>query len=156
MLSKGKKIIVLVSMAALLIVTGYLNITLNNRVIDTGGQIATGSFFSTYRADRLSTRNQEMAYLDAIIASTTSSADAIAVAEAKRISLVQAIESELVMEGLIKARGFNDVIVTNSTNNVNVIVKSAELLAAEVSQIVAVVQEQTGKSIDNIKIIPVE
>ena len=156
MLSKGKKIIVLVSMAALLIVTGYLNITLNNRVVDTGGDITTATFFSTYRLDRLSTRNQEMAYLDAIIASEASSADAKTVAESKRIQLVQAIESELVMEGLIKAKGFGDVIVTNSTNNVNVIVKSTELNASEVSQIVAIVQEQTGKGIDNIKIIPVE
>lgn len=155
MLSKGKKILVLVSMAALLIVTGYLNITLNNRVVDTGGQITNATFFSTYRADRLSTRNQEIAYLDAIIASDASSAEAKNLAEAKRLQLVQAIESELVMEGLIKAKGFADVIVTNSTNFINVIVKGTTLNASEVSQIVSVVQEQTQKDIDSIKIIPV-
>ena len=65
-------------------------------------------------------------------------------------------QSELIMEGLIKAKGFEDVIVTTSNTNVNVIVKSTELQSSQVAQIVSIVQEQTSKSIDNIKIIPVE
>ena len=43
-----------------------------------------------------------------------------------------------------------------TTSNVNVIVKDTNLEASEVAQIVQIVQDSTGKSIDNIKIIPVE
>ena len=81
---------------------------------------------------------------------------AYANAEAMKLEIVDQMESELVMEGLIKAKGFEDAIVTNSANNINVIVKCASLESSQVAQIVAIVQEQTQKSIDNIKIIPVE
>ena len=66
------------------------------------------------------------------------------------------MEMELVTEGLIKAKGFDDVIVTSSSSCINVIVKSANLTSGEVAQIVSIVQEQSNASLDNIKIIPVE
>lgn len=156
MLSKKKKIVILSVMAVLLIVTGYLNIALNNSYEETTNvsNTATESFFATYRTDRTNTRNQEVMYLDAILASETSTNDAKQLAETKKINLVQAMEVELIVEGLIKAQGFNDVIVTNTTENVNVIVKSEVLTAAEVAQIQSIVLAQTGK--DDIKIIPVD
>jgi len=135
-------------MAILLVVTGYLNITLNSGIDDVSTNLNTetqqGSFFSTYRTDRELTRSQELLYLDAILSSQTSSADAKAVAENKKVELVKTMELELVIEGLIKAKGFDDVIVTNTTSNVNVIVKSTELSTSEVAQIVSIIQEQTG------------
>lgn len=157
-MSKKKKIIILATMFVLLVVTGYLNIVLNdNAAVQTGGtNVVTGNFFTTYRTDRQSTRDEEMAYYDAIIASATSSAEAKATAEAKKVSMVENMEMELITEGLIKARGFEDVVVTSSASCVNVIVKSAELTSSEVAQIVSIIQEQSGASLDNIKIIPVE
>ena len=59
-------------------------------------------------------------------------------------------------EGLIKARGFEDVIVTNSNSCINVIIKSSSLTSGEVAQIVSIVQEQSNIGLENIKIIPVE
>jgi len=158
MLTKKKKILILSIMAVLLVVTGYLNIALNNTVVETNTNTNTNtqSFFATYRTDRTNTRNQEILYLDAIISSQSSSAEAKQIAETKKISLVQTMEVELVIEGLIKAQGFNDVIITNTTENVNVIVKSEPLQTTEVAQIVSVIQAQTGKDIDNIYIIPVK
>lgn len=155
-MSKKKKIFILSIMTILLIATGYLNIALNNSVVSTSGEATTNqSFFATYRADRTNTRDQELLYLDAIIASETSTAEAKTLAEDKKVSLIQSMEQELVMEGLIKAKGFEDVIVTNSSSNINVIIKSPELQASEVAQIVSVITTQTGKGIDNIKIIPI-
>ncbi len=157
MLSKKKKFLILGIMVVLLGVTAYLNVALNNKVVDTtSNTVTTASFFATYRNDRQTTRDQEIAYYDAIISSETTSAENKAEAEAKRLELVAQMEKELVMENLIKAKGFADVIVTNSSDSINVVVKSAELQAAEVAQIVGVVQEQTKADIDNIKIIPVE
>lgn len=72
------------------------------------------------------------------------------------MELVAQMEKELAIENLIKAKGFADVIVTSSSGSINVVVKSAELQAPEVAQIVSVIQEQTKADIDNIKIIPVE
>ena len=158
-MSKKKKIIILATMFVLLVATGYLNIVLNagtTTAVSSGDNIVTGNFFTTYRTDRQSTRDEEMAYYDAIIASATSSAEAKANAEAKRQELVNNMEMELVTEGLIRARGFEDVIVTNSSSVINVIIKATELTSNEVAQIVSIVKEQCNASLENIKIIPVE
>lgn len=157
MLSKKKKIIIVSAFCLLLAVTGALNIILNNNILKANNDtVTTANFFVTYRADRTDTRNQSMLYLDAIIASTTASAEAKTAAENKKQELIALMNQELVLEGLIKAKGFADVIVSTSTTNLNVIIKSAELTEAEVAQIVDVVKGQTNYTIDNIKIIPVE
>lgn len=157
MLKKKTKIFILIAMVLLLGVTGYINVALNNNATTpTSGAITTANYFDTYRTDRQSTRDQELLYYDSIISSESSSSEAIANAEAKKLEIVNAMESELVMEGLIKAKGFEDVIVTNSASNVNVIVKGTNLESSQVAQIVEIVKQQTSKSIDNIKIIPVE
>lgn len=157
-MSKKKKIVILSVMMFLLVVTGVLNIVLNQNLNSqqASSTVTTGNFFSTYRSDRQSTRDQEILYYDAIIASETTSADAKNLAETKRATLIANMDVELVTEGLIKAQGFEDCIVTSSASAVNVIVKSGELTSNEVAKIVSIVKQQTGAIIDNIKIIPVE
>ena len=160
MLTKKKKIIVLVSMVALLVLTGFLNLTLNKQTISTTSTteqtISAQSFFESYRVDRNTSREQQVLYYKAILESENSTEDAKKEAEASLSSLAAKQEQELVLEGYILAKGFNDAVVSFTDNYVNVMVKSSELSEAEVAQIVEVVQEQTSKSIDNIKIIPVE
>lgn len=157
-MSKKKKVIILSVMVCLLVITGVLNIVLNNNVTQSSASttVTTGNFFVTYRTDRQSTRDQELLYYDAILNSDTSSADSKNLAESKKLSLIETMEIELVTEGLIKAQGFEDCIVTTSANTVNVIIKSGELGKSEVKKIFNIVKEQTGTSFDNIKVIPVE
>ena len=151
-MNKKKKIIIISVMMLLLVITGVLNIVLNNNVTKQASTtVTTGNFFATYRTDRQSTRDQELLYYEAIIKSESSTIDAKNLAETKKLSLIDNMETELVTEGLIKAQGFEDCIVTTSASCVNVVVKSSE-----VKKIVSIVREQTGAKIDNIKIIPVE
>ena len=159
MLSKKKKFLIVGVFVVLLAVTGALNIIINNRVVENVNSelgATAANFFATYRADRQDTRDQEIVYLDAIIASASSSAEAKSAAESKRQSLVAQMDSELMLEGLINAKGFEDAIVSTSSSNINVIVKSAELNDSEVAQRVEIIQGQTNYNLDNIKIIPVE
>jgi len=159
MLKKKTKILILVAMVLLLGVTGYLNIALNNKVTNTSTNVVTSAnYFSTYRDDRQTTRDQALLYYDAIITSESSSAEAIASAESKKLELISQMESELVMEGLIKAKGFEDCIVTSLDPNVKIVVRCADatLTSTEVAQIVSIVKDQTNKDIDNIQITPVE
>jgi stage III sporulation protein AH len=159
MLSKKKKIFIISGFVALLAVTGVLNIVINNNVVENvsaGYETTNANFFTTYRVDRQDTRSQEIVYLDAIISSSSSSAEAKSAAESKKQELVAQMESELMLEGLIKAKGFEDAIVSTSSSNINVIVKSAELMESEVAQIVEIIQGQTNYNLENIKIIPVE
>ncbi len=156
-MKKRTKIIIIAAMVLLLGVTGYLNVVLNNSVSSNNDDTAsTSSYFQTYRSDRESTRDQEMLYYDAIIASESSSADAIATAESAKLALIEQMEQELVVEGLIKAKGFEDCVVTISDTDVNAVVKGGELTETEVAQIVEIIQSQLNTRLENIKIIPVE
>ena len=154
-MSKTKKIIILSVMVALLVVTGYLNIALNNNATQqVSNQNSNLDFYSSYRADRDASREAAILYYKGIIADETSSQEAKDLAETSRKALVDAMETELTTEGLLKGLGFEDVVLTTTNENVNVIVKASELSAGEVAKIAKIVQEQTGRSLDNIKIIP--
>lgn len=159
MFTKKKKIIVLCSMVALLVLTGFLNLTLNKQTLSTTSTentISSQSFFESYRIDRNTSREQQVLYYKAIIESENSTMEAKDEAQKSLSSLAAKQEQELVLEGYILAKGFNDAVVSFTDNYVNVMVKSSELSQEKVAQIVEVVEEQTSKSIDNIKIIPVE
>ena len=153
-----KKIIVVCSMVALLIGTGCLNYFLNvkttNNNSDDVVQNQEQSFFETYRTDRESTRNQEIAYLDEIIASASSTETAIVDAESQKLNITSSMETELVLEGLIKAKGFKDCIVTMSTENVNIVVMDEDLTLEEAAQILNIVETETSFSAPDVVIIP--
>lgn len=161
-MKKKKRILILGGFCLLLLITGTINILVNNYVAsettstNNDQVVTTGNFFTNYRTDRTDTRDQELLYLDAIIASEATSAEAKTNAETERAELVKNMELELVLEGLIKAKGFEDCVVSSLNSNVSVIVKSGELVSSEVAQIVEIIQNQTGLDIDNIRIIPVE
>lgn len=77
--TRTKKILVLSVMVVLLVATGVLNWALNDRLIDNtpaDANAVTETFFAAYRSDREATRESEFLYLDAIITSETSSAEA--------------------------------------------------------------------------------
>ena len=162
-MSKRKKIIVLSVMIGLLILTGYINVALNNSLSNTTNpttttqtSAVTESFYTTYKTERESTRRQEIQFYEAIIASSTSSEEAREEAQKNKLDLINQMEKELVVEGIIVGKGFDDAIVTQSSANVNVFIKSPELNSSEVAIITDVVREQLGVDIEKIIIIPSE
>lgn len=157
--ANAKKVIVLCSMVALLVLTGVLNFVLNGDLLSkdnptTVGGDAVTTFFSDYRTNRETARAEEMSYLDAIISSEDSSAEAKTTAEEMKQELLGNIEAELVIESLIKAKGFDDAVVTMSTNNVNVIVNKSELESQEVAQILSVILEETEYTASEVVVVP--
>lgn len=157
MLKKKTKIIILSAMIILLGVTGYLNIALNNKTIETSTQMQTNyNYFDAYRTDRSATRDQAILYYDSIIQSENSDETAKSNANSQKLALIEQMENELALEYLVKGLGFTDAIITTSPNYINVIVKSKELTNSEVAQVVAVITEQTDYQLSSIKIIPVE
>ena len=156
--TKAKKVIVLSSFCVLLLITGCVNIFINNLAsneVTANVQQTSANFFSNYKTDRQDTRNQEMLYLDAIIANEATSAEAKANAEAERLNLIANMEMIMTIENLIKAKGFSEVVVSASSGNLSVIVETSGLTKSEVAQIVDVVKNNSNYSIDNIKIIEV-
>ena len=159
MLSKRKKILVLTGMFVLLIATAVLNYVIANADGDVDDVITTGSFFTQFRAERLSTRNQEILYLDSIIATTEAALeDARTAATTQKLSLIERMELETNLEFLIKGRGYEDVVVSigSVSENVNVIYKAAELLPQDAAIIYTLIFEEAGVSPDKVRIVPIE
>ena len=154
---RTKKVLVLSVMVALLVATGVLNWALNDRLIDNtpaDANAVTETFFAAYRSDREATRESEFLYLDAIITSETSSAEAKKAAEEQKLGLVERMEKELQLETLIKSKGFEDAIVTMSESGVNVVVGAPEVTAEQAAQILDIVQTETTFKAADVKIIP--
>ncbi len=152
-----KKIIILSSMVILLVVVATLNIvlTLNSSVPTTDNGESVATFFSAYRDDRTTTRDQEFLRLDAIIQGETTTDAAKLAAEEQKLLLVNNIEKELIVEGLIKARGFEDAVVTIGSEKVNVVVKSEEeLTRADSTKVFNIVLDELNCNPENIIIIP--
>ena len=157
MLKKRTKIIILVAMVVLLGVTGYLNIALNNRVVDAGANTITSyNYFDSYRTDRALEREEMIAEYDAILASADSSEEAKLNAENAKQALIEKMEADLALEYSIKALGYADAVVTTSTNYINVIVKSGEMTVTQANQIQKLVYDSTDYNYNQIKGIPVE
>ena len=159
-MSNKKKILILVGMFALLVVTAVLNYTIASNANKKGDDaVATGNFFTNYRTERTTTRNQEIAYLDTIIVNESADyVDARNTAMEQKMKLISIMEMEVTLEHLIKAAGYDDVVVTigSTSDNVNIIVTSQEALTnAQVASIYTLVFEETGIDPDFVRIIPV-
>ena len=109
------------------------------------------NFFASYREERDNVRTQELAYLDAIVAQGAD-AETLSDAQRSKLDLVNAMETELTVENLVRAKGFTDVIVSIHQGNVNVVVGADTLSDEQVAQILDIVLRETGKSAENVKI----
>ena len=157
-MSKKKKMIVLASMVALLVLTGCLNYFLN-RPTDaqdvSAGNTTYADYFSSQHADRSSSRSETVMYYNAIINSEATSATAKADAEKELALLVGNMETEQRLEALIKSLGYDDCIVTVGSENINVILKSGTMTEQEVGQVVEMIESETGKDAPYIRIKPI-
>ena len=159
-MSKKKKIIVLSCMIALLAVTAVFNFVLTDSKLfrGDGDAVTTANYFTQYRSERMTSRNEELLQLDAIISAageedSAAKEDALAM----KVKITEITEHELLLENLIKADGYEDVVVTIGMNsdNVNIIVKCAELTLDDTIKIYTIVEEEGVSTVENIKIIPI-
>ena len=159
-MSKTKKIILLVSMVVVLAVAAYLNIMLLSKKSgeNGGGDVqSTSTFFNTCREDRDTARKEEIANLDAIInvegdEYETARANAVA----QKQTIVKAMEMEMLLENLLKAKGFEKAIAVIGDSGINIVVKSEGLTSAQTLQIQDIITAETNISLANIKIVPVK
>lgn len=111
-------------------------------------------YFAVFRTDRDSVREKELEYLQTIVADASTDADTKKEAQQQQLNLVDYMEKEVTIEGLIKAKGFSDVAVTISSGSVNVVVEAETLDDTQVAQILDIVKTESGQPAENIKIMP--
>ncbi len=110
-------------------------------------------FFIDYKLERDRLRSQEADYLKELINNLNVSTGSKEKAQQDLITLSQKVEKEMVVENLIKAKGFEDAVMFFSDEFVNIVVKTSGLLTKDIAQITDVVTKTTGISVDKIAII---
>lgn len=159
-MAKKKKIIILSCMVALLAVTAVFNYVFTGTGKVATEQTASASaagYFAQYRAERLTSRNEELLQLDSVITAAENGSDEYAAALTMKTNITANTEKEMLLETLIKAYGFEDavVVIGLETQNVNVIAKSDNLTVDDAIAIYTIVAEETSISPENVKIIPI-
>ena len=158
-MKKKKKIIILSCMIALLAVTAVFNfiLTTDTTSVSNSAVMNSSNYFTNYRNERLTTRNEEILQLDSIIKTANVDSDEYSAALTMKTELTAITEKEMLLENLIKAYGFEDVVVVIGldSGNVNVITKSEKLSTDDAILIFSVITDENVATPENIKIIPI-
>lgn len=109
-------------------------------------------YFTAFRKERNSIREQEIEYLRAIISERNIDSETVETAQQRLMELVSNMEQEFAIESLIRSKGFLDVAVTFRSGNVNVIIDGESLSDEEVARIQDIVINETGLKAENIRI----
>lgn len=157
-MTKKKKIIIMSSLVLLLAVTAVLNVVLVNRETSANADaIATANYFTTYRAERATTRSEELIQLDSVISLYDEGSEKYNEAVDLKMKIVGIMENELVLETMIKSLGFSDAVVSigMDSENVNVFINSDELYTDTALSIYNLLRNEAGVAPTNIIIMPV-
>ncbi|MCI8476129.1 MAG: SpoIIIAH-like family protein [Clostridia bacterium] len=157
-MSKKKKIIIMSSLVFLLALTAVLNVLLATNVIASGDSaVTTSNYFTTFRTERTTSRSEELLQLDSVIALYEEDSEKYKEAVDLKLKIVNMMENELMLETLIKSRGFSDAVVSIGMNsdNVNVFVNSNELNYNTAMAIYTMLKDEVGVAPGSIIILPV-
>ena len=156
-MSKTKKIIVMSSLVLLLAVTAVLNVVLVRNKTANGDTVAVSNYFTTYRSERTTTRSEELVQLDSVIALYDESSEKYTEAVNLKMKIVEIMEKELVLETMIKSKGFSDAVVSIGidSDNVNVFINSNELDMQTALSIYNCLKDEASVDPLNIIIMPV-
>lgn len=111
------------------------------------------NFFIDYKLERDRLRSQEIDMLREIIYNPNSDKEIRERAQEDLLKIIRQMEKELILENLIKGKGFEDAVIFFGDDSVNVIVKTQGLDDKQVAQICDIVSKGTGLSLDKITII---
>ncbi|MBO5344520.1 MAG: SpoIIIAH-like family protein, partial [Clostridia bacterium] len=112
------------------------------------------SLLSSYRASKLETRNSMIELYDSIIETSTDS-EQITATNALISDLAKRMETETVLEGMIMASGYEDVVVTSTDGDYSVMVKSDNFTSDDAAKILSILVKETGASATNVRVTSV-
>ena len=158
-MANKKTIIGMAALVGVLAVTAVCNFALANNGADTtaDGNMTTSNYFDTYRAERTSTRSEELVQLDSVIALYDEGETKYEEATQMKLDIVEAMEQELLLENMIRSLGFSDTVVSVSSesDNVNVFINASELNYDTALSIYTMLKNETGIVAGNVIIMPV-
>lgn len=115
--------------------------------------LKSSNYFVEHRLARDKMRGTLIERLKDIIADEKSSSDIVKKAQNEIMRIGEISESELYLEGLIKAKGFDDALIFLKDDGIKVVVSVDELTEQDVVKILDIVRNETNFDPSNIKIM---
>jgi hypothetical protein len=151
---KSGKIVLLSGLLALLVVTGYLNFKLNSDAINVNANTEQQQtdLFVMFKDNRADARASRELILKDMIESSATTAEAKTTAQTELLALQKEIAFETKAESDILTQcGFANVVVSMSDSNINVLVKTQELLQQQqVNKICSILDVCNGDEVLNL------
>lgn len=120
---------------------------------DASENMQDDAYFTSAQFNRQRSRDEALQTLQVVIDSSESMPDVKDEALLEMINIASDIETEAMVEEMIKAKGFTDCVALINDESINVVVKTPGLLTNEVALITEIVVEETGFAPENIKIV---
>ena len=110
---------------------------------------------TSFYTDRNALRAEEIAQLTDLAGRADASPEIRAAAQRRIMALREWMEEEATVEAVLRARGYDPVLVTVHADSANVLVASAGLSRQDAAVMLELIARETGISGGNIKIIPI-
>lgn len=111
------------------------------------------SYFVEQRLSRDKARGETVERLNKIIEDENTKGDTKDIAQNELIEIGDMSETELFLEGTIKAKGFKDVVVFMNDDNARIVIDKEDLSEQDVMKALEVVVSETELKTQNIKIM---
>lgn len=123
-----------------------------NTINQVSSEITDNDYFTSSRLERENMYSQQLDSYQKIVDSSSIANDqkAIAQNEIKRINDNK--NAIMIIENLVKTKGFEDIIVFINGDSVNAVIKAEKLTAESIAQIQNIISRELGTEINNIHI----
>ncbi|MBS4536205.1 SpoIIIAH-like family protein [Clostridium sp. D2Q-14] len=133
-------------------VTSEVNKEINS-TISNEKNIEKSNYFVEYRVERDKMRAELIDRLKEIVNNEGTSQSVRDSAQEEIIEVGNITEKELLIEGLVKSKGFEDALVLISDNGARIVINKKELSEKEVMQILEIVTSETDLKAADIKVM---
>ncbi len=123
------------------------------QVITSKEVMQKSSFFIETRLERDKKRSEMISNLNEIINNNNTGQELKDQAQSMKLNLISSTEKEMMIESMVIAKGFSDVVVYLSDQSINIVVQSQALDSTDVAKIVDIVRRETDIPMDNIIIM---
>ncbi len=124
--------------------SGNLSDGANNQQNGNNNADASDTYFSATLVNRQKARDEALEVLQAVVDNADSNEAVKTEALAEISAIAQEIQLEANIESLITAKGFEQCVAVMNGDTISIIVSADSLQPAQISQINAIVYEQTG------------
>ena len=130
------------------------SISINEKNDQTNSEVVdTKEYFNSSRLERDSMYSQMLESYQKILESTTTSEKQKNNAQEEIDKINKTKNAIMISENLIKTKGFEDVIIFQNDNSINLVIDKEELKKEDIAQVQSIIAREMGVKIENIHIM---